>query len=57
MPPGSARRIFQEVWQFGVPVVVRGVEKGFDWSPATLLRAAAPAPGRAAMEVRGHVLY
>ncbi|CAL8468356.1 g7896 [Coccomyxa elongata] len=32
-------RLFQEVWREGVPVVVRGVRKGYPWDPATMGRA------------------
>lgn len=33
------RRTFQRVWRLGIPVVVRGVRRGFDWAPQTMLRA------------------
>jgi lysine-specific demethylase 3 len=33
------RRIFQEVWREGVPVVVRGVQQGFCWDPQVMARA------------------
>lgn len=33
------RRLFQEVWRDGVPVVVRCVRKGYQWDPATMGRA------------------
>ncbi|BDA51374.1 probable lysine-specific demethylase 3A at C-terminar half [Coccomyxa sp. Obi] len=32
-------RLFQEVWREGVPVVVRGVRKGYQWNPITMCRA------------------
>ncbi|CAL8466277.1 g5813 [Coccomyxa elongata] len=32
-------RLFQEVWREGVPVVVRGVRKGYQWNPVTMCRA------------------
>ena len=36
---GLLCRLFQEVWREGVPVVVRGVRKGYPWDPATMGRA------------------
>lgn len=33
------RRTFQRVWRLGIPVVVRGVRRGFDWAPHTMMRA------------------
>lgn len=37
----SPCRLFQEVWREGVPVVVRGVRKGYQWDPTTMGRATA----------------
>ena len=36
---GAQCRLFQEVWREGVPVVVRGVRKGYQWNPITMCRA------------------